>query len=81
MKTADLIPLILLELNECDKYGFELTKSIENKSHGKIIIKQPTLYTILKKLEKTKFITSYWQDSEIGGKRHYYKITDNGICG
>lgn len=78
MKTADLIPLILLELNECDKYGFELTKSIENKSHGKIIIKQPTLYTILKKLEKTKFITSYWQDSEIGGKRHYYKITDNG---
>lgn len=78
MKTADLIPLILLELNECDKYGFELTKSIETKSHGKIIIKQPTLYTILKKLEKTKFITSYWQDSEIGGKRHYYKITDNG---
>ena len=39
MKTADLIPLILLELNECDKYGFELTKSIETKSKGKIIIK------------------------------------------
>lgn len=78
MKTADLIPLILLELNECDKYGFELTKSIETKSKGKIIIKQPTLYTILKKLEKSKFISSYWQDSDIGGKRHYYKITDNG---
>ena len=78
MKTADLIPLILLELNECDKYGFELTKSIETKSKGKIIIKQPTLYTILKKLEKSKFISSYWQDSDIGGKRHYYKITENG---
>ena len=74
MKTADLIPLILLELNECDKYGFELTKSIETKSKGKIIIKQPTLYTILKKLEKSKFISSYWLDSDIGGKRHYYKI-------
>ena len=78
MKTADLIPLILLELNECDKYGFELTKSIETKSKGKIIIKQPTLYTILKKLEKSKFISSYWQDSDIGGKRHYYRITENG---
>ncbi len=78
MRTADLIPLILLELNECDKYGFELTKSIETKSKGNIIIKQPTLYTILKKLEKSKFISSYWQDSDIGGKRHYYKITDNG---
>lgn len=78
MKTADLIPLILLELNECDKYGLEMTKSIETKSNGKIIIKQPTLYTILKKLEKSKFISSYWEDSDIGGKRHYYKITDNG---
>ena len=78
MKTVDLIPLILLELNECDKYGFELTKNIENKSNGKIIIKQPTLYTLLKKLEKSKFIASYWQDSDIGGKRHYYKLTENG---
>lgn len=78
MKTADLIPFILLELADCDKYGFELTKNIETKSNGKIVIKQPTLYTLLKKLEKSKFITSYWQDSEIGGKRHYYKLTDNG---
>ncbi len=78
MKTTDLIPLILLELNERDKYGFELTKNIETKSNGKIVIKQPTLYTLLKKLEKSKFIASYWQDSEIGGKRHYYKLTQNG---
>lgn len=78
MKTTDLIPLILYNLAESDKYGFELSKSIENLSNGKIIIKQATLYTILKKLEKSKFISSYWQDSEIGGKRHYYKLTQNG---
>ena len=79
MKTTDLIPLILLELSESDKYGLEITKSIENKSKGKIVIKQASLYTILKKLEKSRFISSYWQDSEIGGKRHYYKITQNGM--
>lgn len=78
MKTADLIPLILIELSYGDKYGFELTKAIEDKSNQKIQIKQPTLYTVLKKLEKSKFISSYWEDSEIGGKRHYYKITENG---
>ncbi len=78
MKTADLIPLVLRELYEGDKYGFELTKSIETKSNGHIVIKQPTLYTLLKKLEKSKFISSYWEDSEIGGKRHYYKLTQNG---
>ncbi|MBE7076830.1 MAG: helix-turn-helix transcriptional regulator [Clostridiales bacterium] len=79
MNTADLIPFILLELKNGDKYGFELIKEIEKKSNGRIIIKQPTLYTVLKKLEKSKFISSYWEDSEIGGKRHYYKITNNGL--
>ncbi len=78
MKTTDLIPLILLELKGEDKYGLEITKSIEKRSSSRIKIKQPTLYTILKKLEKSKFITSYWLDSAIGGKRHYYKITQNG---
>lgn len=78
MKTADFIPLILLELNGGNKYGLEITKAIEKRSSGKIVIKQPTLYAILKKLEKSKFISSYWLDSEIGGKRHYYKITENG---
>lgn len=78
MKTVDLIPFILLELDDSDKYGFEMTKNIESKSNGKIVIKQPTLYTLLKKLEKSKFISSYWEDSEIGGKRHYYRLTENG---
>jgi len=77
MKTTDLIPLILLELKGEDKYGLEITKSIEKRSSSRIKIKQHTLYTILKKLEKSKFITSYWLDSAIGGKRHYYKITQN----
>lgn len=78
MKTVDLIPFILFELSSGDKYGIELTKNIETKSCGKIIVKQPTLYTVLKKLEKSKFISSYWLDSDIGGKRHYYKLTENG---
>ena len=78
MKTADLIPLILIDLSEGNKYGIELSKSIEEKTNGKVDIKQPTLYTILKKLEKSKFISSYWQDSDIGGKRHYYRLTENG---
>lgn len=78
MKTTDLIPLILYQLVDGDKYGYEIVKQIEDASNGTIIIKQPTLYSLLKKLEQGKFISSYWQDSEIGGKRHYYKLTDNG---
>ena len=78
MKTTDLIPIILYQLIDGDKYGYEIIKQIEDVSNGGIVIKQPTLYSVLKKLEQGKFISSYWQDSEIGGKRHYYKLTDNG---
>lgn len=78
MKTTDLIPLILHQLVDEDKYGYDIVKKIEDDSNGVINIKQPTLYSLLKKLEQSRFITSYWKDSEIGGKRHYYRITDNG---
>lgn len=78
MKTTDLIPLILYQLVDGDKYGYEIVKQIEDSSQGGIVIKQPTLYSVLKKLEQGRFISSYWQDSDIGGKRHYYKLTDNG---
>ena len=66
-----------LEKPDLEKLS-KITKNIETKSNGLIIIKQPTLYTVLKKLEKSKFIASYWEDSEIGGKRHYYKLTEYG---
>lgn len=79
MKTTDLIPILLYQLKDGDKYGLELVESIKSASAGQLEIKQPTLYPLLKKLEKSKFISSYWQDSEIGGKRHYYKITENGL--
>lgn len=78
MKTTDLIPLILYQLVDGDKYGYEIVKQIEDASNGYISIKQPTLYSVLKKLEHGRIISSYWQDSDIGGKRHYYKLTDNG---
>lgn len=78
MKTTDLIPLILYQLADGDKYGYEIVQQIQIASNNSIVIKQPTLYSVLKKLEQGKFISSYWKDSEIGGKRHYYKLTDNG---
>ena len=73
------IPTIILNvLSSGDKYGYEIIKEAEEKSNGKIIIKQPSLYSCLKRLESQKLISSYWMDSDIGGKRHYYRISDMG---
>lgn len=80
MKTTNLIPILLYELKDGDKYGLEIVEDIKNESQGQIEIRQASLYPLLKKLEKSKFIASYWQDSDIGGKRHYYKLTENGYA-
>lgn len=70
--------IILNILAEGDRYGYEICKEVENKSKGSYELKQPTLYSCLKRLENQGLISSYWEDSDIGGKRHYYKLTDEG---
>lgn len=76
--------IILKALLEGDKYGYEIGKYIEEKSEGDYKIKQPTLYSSLKRLEDRKIIESYWGDDSIthGGRRKYFKLTDFGkeIC-
>lgn len=70
--------IILKILYEGDRYGLEIMKEVEEKSNGAYEMKQPTLYSCLKRLETQGLISSYWEDSDIGGKRHYYKLTDAG---
>ena len=70
--------IILKTMEDGDMYGLDIIREVENKSNGTYELKQPTLYSCLKRLENKELISSYWLDSEIGGKRHYYKLTDKG---
>ena len=70
--------LILSLLNRKDMYGYEMIKEIELRSKGIFSFKEGTLYPILHNLENANYIESYWDDSNSGRKRKYYKITDNG---
>ncbi|MFA6859827.1 MAG: PadR family transcriptional regulator [Clostridia bacterium] len=73
------LPMIVLStLVSGDKYGLEIISGVEEKTNGALIIKQPSLYSALKRMEENSLITSYWQNSTIGGRRHYYAITDSG---
>lgn len=78
-KGLDTNLYILKALESGEKYGYEIIDAINKISRNELSIKQATLYTNLKKLEQKKLISSYWKDSEIGGKRHYYYITENGL--
>lgn len=83
--SADLIrghinTIILRTLYERDKYGYEIIEEIEHKSHGQYTLKQPTLYSALKRLESQGYINAYWKTDEVsnGGRRKYYTLTDSG---
>lgn len=69
---------ILESLLDGDKYGYEIIKEVKEKSDGKVELKQPSLYSSLKRFEQKGLISSYWGDSDIGGRRHYYSITEVG---
>lgn len=70
--------IILKALSNGDKYGYEICKDIEKLTDGKLILKQPSLYSSLRRMEEQDLISSYWKDSLIGGRRHYYSLTSKG---
>lgn len=74
--------LILSILQNRDMYGYELAKFIREKSEEKFELKEGTLYLSLKRLEKNKWIESYWGDEQgPGGRRKYYNLTPLGEKG
>ena len=65
--------LILTIVSTQDSYGYEISQTIKLAAD----IKESTLYPILKKLEKSGFLTTYSQEYQ-GRKRKYYSITSEG---
>lgn len=73
------IPQIILTiLNDKSRYGYEICKEIERLTDGKLVMKQPSLYSSLRRLEAQGLVSSTWQESEIGANRHYYSLTVTG---
>ncbi|MCM3700160.1 PadR family transcriptional regulator [Paenibacillus macerans] len=70
--------IILRVLLEGDNYGYEIMKSISFISKGQYELKEPSLYTSLKRLEGQRLIESYWGEESQGGRRKYYRITPDG---
>ncbi|CAM3367420.1 MULTISPECIES: PadR family transcriptional regulator [Brevibacillus] len=70
--------IILRVLCEGDNYGYEIIKAISKISEGKYELKEPSLYSSLKRLETQKQIISYWGDESQGGRRKYYQVTPSG---
>lgn len=74
--SIDILLLSLIEKE--DLYGYEIAKRLKEKSNDLYSMGEGTLYPALQRLEKQKSVKSYWGDSETGGRRKYYSITEEG---
>ena len=70
--------IVLCTLSDGDSYGYEILKEIAETSGGEYEMKEPSLYTSLKRLEGQGFVESYWGNETQGARRKYYHITDGG---
>jgi len=70
--------IILKLLLDGDKYGYEITKLVHERSGHIYELKEATMYSSLKRLENDGHIASYWGDETQGGRRRYYRVTARG---
>ena len=70
--------IILTQLMRGDNYGYEINKTIQQRTGGQYGFKEATLYTAFKRLESAGLITSYWGAEGPGARRRYYAITEEG---
>ncbi|RPF53246.1 PadR family transcriptional regulator [Aquisalibacillus elongatus] len=73
------VTIILNILRQGDSYGYEIYKKIIELSQNQYELKEATLYTAFRRLQKEGLITSYWGDETQGGRRKYYRITEDGL--
>lgn len=79
MKKGVLEMLVLKQLEQEEKYGYQLISQLRDKSSEMFTLKEGTLYPILYRLEDDGLVVSRWSQPE--GRevsRKYYAITEAG---
>ncbi|UVI27912.1 PadR family transcriptional regulator [Paenibacillus spongiae] len=67
---------ILLLISKKSRYGYELVTLLDQWEP--LAVTEGTLYPLLRRLLKEKYIDSQWKESEAGPPRKYYSLTEAG---
>lgn len=76
--TSALVLLSVLSRSKEALYGYQIAKMLEESSPEFPMMKQGTLYPVLRSLEENGLLESTVEPSVSGPPRRYYMITDDG---
>lgn len=72
-------PAALAALLYADGYGYDMRKTILEKTDGQVDIDAGGLYRSLRRLEEEKAVVSRWCDEDSGPRRREYELTPHGV--
>ncbi len=76
--TSSLVLLSVLSRSKEPMYGYQIAKLLEENGPDLPLMKQGTLYPVLRSLEENGLLESTVEPSVSGPPRRYYKITKDG---
>jgi PadR family transcriptional regulator PadR len=76
--TSSLILLSVLDKSSEPLYGYQIAKMLEEHWQDVPMMKQGTLYPVLRSLEENGLLESTVEPSVSGPPRRYYSITEAG---
>ena len=76
--TSSLVLLNVLSRSKEPMYGYQIAKLLEENGPDLPLMKQGTLYPVLRSLEENGLLSSMVEPSVSGPPRRYYTITADG---
>ena len=78
---ASATPLILAILRRGDSYGYAIIQQVRDASDQRVEWAEGMLYPVLHRLEKKRWVESYWGSApETGRRRKYYRLRKDGAA-
>jgi PadR family transcriptional regulator PadR len=74
--TAEL--LVLAQLEDEARHGYDIALRIEQRSHGEVVFNVASLYPILYRLEAQGAISGRWVERAGQRRRRFYRLTSAG---
>ncbi len=78
LKRGTIELMLLTLLKEGDKYGYQLSQTLDERSDGLFTIKETSMYPTLYRLQSKGLISDYKEKVGVRRTRVYYHLEPNG---